>query len=196
MKSMSLEAKSGGSEGFMNFAAFMGMNKADEVHREFWDGFVVEMVMPSAQHQSLVGEVGSTLHMFLKGKPCKPYPGRDVHLKTLHGDTLYIPDVLVLCDKSKDDGQTIEGAPDFVLEVWSPSNTIAERQMKITDYKVCGVREIWEMTGKDTEWTLIQHVRQMYGEYQTVIADLSKPVPVNIFEGCSVDFRSVIWDNA
>ena len=180
---------------YISFNDFMAMNKEDTVRREFCDGHVVRSASASAKHQDLVGEISAALRNFLRGKTCREYPGRDVHLKTSHGDVLYVPDVVVLCDKSKDNGQTIEGAPDFVLEIWSPSNLPKDRKRKREDYMHAGVREIWEMSGKDTEWSLIIHTLRDSGDYLIDIAQLDAPVSFRIFEGCSVDLWNIIKEN-
>jgi Uma2 family endonuclease len=39
--------------------------------------------------------------------------------------------------------QVIEGAPDLVIEVLSPTNTRRELQGKLDDYRTIGVREAW-----------------------------------------------------
>jgi Uma2 family endonuclease len=51
----------------------------------------------------------------------------------------------VLCDDGQvsDDGQSILGAPPFIIEVLSPSNGLYEMNRKFTAYKDGGVKEYW-----------------------------------------------------
>ena len=56
----------------------------------------------------------------------------------------YVPDGMVVCDESKvDPNGGVHGAPDFVLEVLSPSTKRYDRNRKKEVYGKCGVREYW-----------------------------------------------------
>ena len=49
----------------------------------------------------------------------------------------------MICDKSKIGPEGCRGAPDFVVEILSPSNTAIEMQLKLNLYREAGVREYW-----------------------------------------------------
>lgn len=53
------------------------------------------------------------------------------------------PDISVICDKSKIDDQGCNGAPDWVIEVTSPSNPQYDYGIKLFKYRTAGVREYW-----------------------------------------------------
>jgi Uma2 family endonuclease len=50
---------------------------------------------------------------------------------------------MVICDKSKLGKEGCHGAPDFVVEILSPSNTAIEMGRKFSLYMKAGVREYW-----------------------------------------------------
>ena len=56
---------------------------------------------------------------------------------------VYIPDVLILCDKSKLKQGKIFGGPEFVAEVLSDSTGGRDVGIKRADYLLAGVKEYW-----------------------------------------------------
>ena len=60
------------------------------------------------------------------------------------------PDVCVVCDLSKIHRTEIYGAPDFVVEVLSPSTKMKDILIKMRKYQNAGVREYW-MVDPDKE---------------------------------------------
>ena len=57
--------------------------------------------------------------------------------------TIVQPDLLILCDVSKLSGNTIVGAPDFIVEILSPSTRKKDMFIKLEKYMTAGVREYW-----------------------------------------------------
>jgi Uma2 family endonuclease len=54
-----------------------------------------------------------------------------------------VPDIAVICDREKLHEKGVLGAPDFVVEVLSPSNKRHDRVVKRGHYLRAGVREYW-----------------------------------------------------
>jgi Uma2 family endonuclease len=100
---------------------------------------------PSVSHQ----EVSGNLHMQLKnhvaGGPCRVYYApMDVRLNAdAADDTVVQPDLMVVCDKSKIGKGSIDGAPDIVVEIISPSSEHYDTGAKLDKYLGAGVRECW-----------------------------------------------------
>lgn len=58
--------------------------------------------------------------------------------------TLVQPDISVICDKDKlSNGKRCIGAPDWVIEVVSPSSDTSDYKLKLFKYQAAGVREYW-----------------------------------------------------
>ena len=53
------------------------------------------------------------------------------------------PDVSIICDKSKLDDYGCNGAPDWVIEITSPSDPSRDYGIKLFKYRSAGVREYW-----------------------------------------------------
>lgn len=53
------------------------------------------------------------------------------------------PDLSIICDKNKLNDQGCKGAPDFIIEIVSPSSRKMDYATKNTLYSNAGVREYW-----------------------------------------------------
>ncbi len=176
----------------LSYAEFYQANQQDTLKREYLNGQTVIMQSPNAWHQAVVMEITLAFGEFLRDKPCRFWPSRDVHLQIGAQDFLYVPDGLALCDATKDDGQTIHGAPDFVLEVWSPGNSSFERRQKIRNYQLAGVNEIWEITGSEDFATCVKYVKQSDNDYAARICFFDEVLQSSTFAGCTVDLKNLV----
>ncbi len=104
---------------------------------------------PSRVHQEVVGEIFRQIGNALDGKPCRAYVAPfDVRLpKGSEPDelveTVVQPDVVVVCDPTKLDARGMRGAPDWIIEVLSPSTAAHDQTLKLALYERAGVRELW-----------------------------------------------------
>lgn len=53
------------------------------------------------------------------------------------------PDILIVCDRNKITSRCITGAPDFIVEILSPSTRDRDLHLKASKYADSGVREYW-----------------------------------------------------
>ena len=116
------------------------MSCPDDERWELIAGKVYNMSpAPTIKHQGIVGDFYNQLKQQLKGKPCIPYVAPvDV---VLSDDDVVQPDVLVVCDPAKITEKNIQGAPDLVVEVLSPSTALKDMREKRLLYERSGVRE-------------------------------------------------------
>jgi Uma2 family endonuclease len=110
------------------------------------DGELMMAAAPTPDHQTVVLALSSTLNSFVRehrlGRvfvaPLDIVIRRDP-LRTRQPDMMFISNarryIIGL--------QVIEGGPDLVAEVLSPTNTRQELQEKLQDYQTTGVREAW-----------------------------------------------------
>jgi Uma2 family endonuclease len=104
---------------------------------------------PNLEHQEVAGDVYFQLRSALAGKKCRAFiapidvrlPKKDEADESI--DTVVQPDVLVVCDSHKLDRRGIRGAPDWILEVLSPSTASHDQIKKRELYERHGVREYW-----------------------------------------------------
>jgi len=113
------------------------------------DGVAYAMAPPSIAHQTVVFELARQLGNALQGKPCRAFTGPvGVRLPRANEaddviDTVFEPDLIVVCDPSKLEPRGIRGAPDLVIEVLSPSTSSFDLVDKRQRYDIAGVRELW-----------------------------------------------------
>lgn len=122
----------------------------EERRVELIDGVIYDMASPTGYHQLIAGELYAVLLSYIRSKkgPCMPFISPiDVRLDC-DDKTMVQPDVLILCDKSKYTPRRIEGAPDFIVEVLSPSSKTRDLFIKLNKYRAAGVREYWVVDPK------------------------------------------------
>ena len=118
----------------------------DSFQEEPWEeliaGKVVQMSpRPSVSHNDIAGNIFHLFKNYLRGKPCRPFgDGTDLYLTARER---YVPDGMIVCDRSKIRRNGVHGAPDLVVEVLSPGTARRDRGHKKNAYERCGVREYW-----------------------------------------------------
>ncbi|MDR6803509.1 Uma2 family endonuclease [Dyadobacter sp. BE34] len=118
---------------------------------ELIKGYIYKMSpAPSRRHQDIVWNLNVAIGNHIKGHPCKAYSAPfDVRLPVKDKKsnqeitTVLQPDICVICDLSKLDDKGCLGAPDLVIEVLSPGNSLREIDQKFNVYEESGVREYW-----------------------------------------------------
>lgn len=112
----------------------------DEERWEIIAGVAFDMTpAPSIKHQRISTRLTALLVNLLGKRPCEPFAApTDVVLDEFN---VVQPDFLVVCDKGKITAANIQGAPDLVVEILSPSTGRKDRREKKALYERFGVRE-------------------------------------------------------
>lgn len=165
----------------------------DEQRVELIDGVFYDMSAPTGLHQLLAGEIHARLREFIlknKGK-CVPYIApADVQLDGIMDNrTMVQPDVFVICDLEKNKNiKRIVGAPDFVVEVLSPSTRRKDMTKKLQKYADAGVREYWLID--PDKGRVITY--DMTDDCRVAIYTFKDKVPVMIYDGkLEIDFADM-----
>lgn len=110
---------------------------------ELIDGKLYMMTPPSRIHQKLVMELSATIRGYIKenGGLCEVYPAPFAVF--LNEENYVEPDISVICDKNKLTDRGCSGAPDWIIEIISPSSTRMDYFVKLFKYRSAGVREYW-----------------------------------------------------
>lgn len=158
---------------------------------ELIDGQIYDMAPPSPMHQELVMELSATLRDYIKknGGPCKVYPAPFAVFLNEDDRNYVEPDISVICDSSKVDNRGYQGAPDFIIEIVSPSSQRMDYLTKLFKYRTAGVREYWivnplqrtvqvysfEGTEDSTQYSFDDEITvTIYGDLKICVADLLK----------------------
>ena len=122
---------------------------------ELLKGKLFKMSAPSINHQRVSRKLSTKIDNYLEGKRCEVFSAPfDVVLKNPNGEdnTVLQPDLCVVCDPKKlADGKRCYGAPDWVLEIVSPSNVEKELSKKMHIYEEAGVAEYWVLRPEEKE---------------------------------------------
>lgn len=164
----------------------------DERRVELIDGVIYDMGAPTTIHQIIQMELGATLRSYIrsKGGRCIAMVSPvDVRLDR-DNKTMLQPDVFVICDRSQFTDKRIEGAPDFVIEILSPSSRKKDAFIKAKKYLDAGVREYW-LVDPDKHKVIV-YVFENDGDTCPTIYGFQDQVPVAIFGGdCVIDFAKI-----
>ena len=96
---------------------------------------------PCVDHNLVSFRIYRIFADYLEGKTCMALSdGYDVFLDE---ENHYVPDGMIVCDRSKIRPKGIYGAPDLVVEVLSPSTMMHDRGPKMRHYAAAGVKEYW-----------------------------------------------------
>jgi Uma2 family endonuclease len=109
---------------------------------EMVDGQIIAMAPQKANHKIAAQNIFNIFKNYLKGKTCMAFAdGMDV---VLTEKDRFVPDMMVVCDRSKiNKNGFIDGAPNLVVEVLSPSTAKRDRSYKKNLYERFGVNELW-----------------------------------------------------
>ena len=112
---------------------------------ELIDGVVYDMAPPNRLHQELVSELHYKITDYIKKNngACKVFPAPFAVFLNADDKTYVEPDISVICDKSKLDDRGCVGAPDWIIEIASPSTKRTDYGVKLFKYRSAGVREYW-----------------------------------------------------
>ena len=112
---------------------------------ELIDGHIYDMAPPSPLHQELVMELSATLRDYIKKNngTCKVYPAPFAVFLNQDDQNYVEPDISIICDSNKMNDRGCNGAPDFIIEIVSPSSQRMDYLTKLFKYRTAGVREYW-----------------------------------------------------
>lgn len=164
----------------------------EDVQAELIDGFLIFNEMPTVIHQSILSELSYYFTKYIKEKneSCKVYFSPIGVRLDKDNKTMLEPDLIILCDPSKSDGRHILGAPDFVLEVVSPSSRSRDYLVKLNKYYYAGVREYWVVDPKHQNIS-VYLFRDINEEFDHITYSFEDKIPVSIFDDLIIDFKEL-----
>ncbi len=112
---------------------------------ELIDGQVYYMAPPTRIHQEIISELHYKIRSYFESHKgsCRVYPAPFAVFLNQDNRNYVEPDISVICDPRKLDDKGCNGAPDWVLEIVSPSSRRTDYHAKLFKYRTAGVREYW-----------------------------------------------------
>ncbi|HEY2421141.1 MAG TPA: Uma2 family endonuclease [Neobacillus sp.] len=120
----------------------------DSKRYEIFSGEPMLLAAPSRKHQGIVSFLMAEFNFHLRSKKCKVFPSPfAVRFSETdeynQADTVFEPDISVICNEGQLDEYGAKGAPTLVVEVLSPSTSRNDRVRKYNTYQRFGVKEYW-----------------------------------------------------
>ncbi len=156
-------------------------NLPEGVRAELIDGEMYMMAPPGRIHQDILGYLYRKIADYIDSKKgiCNVYLASFAVFLNNDDKTYVEPDISVICDKSKLDDRGCNGAPDWVIEIVSPSSRPRDYLIKLVKYQTAGVKEYWIV---DPMKKLVIVYRFDADEYSTPYT-FTDEIPVGIYDG-------------
>ena len=169
---------------------------SDPRREELHNGQVVLMApSPNMNHNFIASNIYDIFKGHLRGKKCRViYAGSDVFLTE---EDVFVPDVMVVCDRSKIRWNGVHGAPDLVVEVLSLGTAKRDRGYKKDMYEKCGVREYWIVSPKEktVEVYLLEDGRfRLDGAYSLVPEEILRQLKEKDRKNNISEFQCSLYD--
>ena len=166
----------------------------DDTRYELIDGVAYAMASSSVTHQIISKKIFKQLDNFLTGKSCEVfYAPLAVRLNFNSFDDVVVePDLFVVCDKSKLDGTSVKGTPDFIIEILPPSSKAHDTIRKFRQYQRAGVKEYWivDPFTKTVQVYILEGDRYSKG----IIYRDDDIISVHVLDGCEINLVDVFYD--
>ena len=152
----------------------------DGQRAELIDGQIYDMGTPTKTHQDILGYLFFSVQSHImnnKGSCQAMLAPFSIFLN--NDDRNYVePDLSVICNPSILDEKGCHGAPDWIIEIVSPSSERMDYVVKTFKYRTAGVREYWVIDKTLQKVTVFDFENDNMFEY-----DFTQKIPVLIYDG-------------
>lgn len=165
----------------------------DRERAELIDGQIYYMSPPSRIHQKLAAYFTSTIYNYIQARKgiCEVYPAPFAVFLNNDDKNYVEPDISVICDPDKLTDKGCNGAPDWIIEIVSPSSKRIDYMTKLFKYRTSGVQEYW-IVDKEKNRILVYYFN---AEFMEVYTFLDK-VKVNIYDDLEIDFSQLKFEKS
>ncbi len=150
---------------------------------ELIDGQIYDMAPPSRLHQRLLNFINTEINLYIRNNNgnCEVYPAPFAVFLNEDNINYVEPDISVICDQSKLTDKGCNGAPDWIIEIVSPSSKRMDYLIKLFKYRNADVKEYWIVDPEKNRITAYNFVHDTIEEYA-----FGDDVPVGIYEDFSI----------
>ena len=162
----------------------------DGQRAELIDGRMYMMAPPRRIHQELVGQFTKAIGQYIDahGGLCKVYPAPFAVFLNADERNYVEPDISVVCDRDKLDEYGCNGAPDWIIEIASPSDSHRDYGIKLFKYRTAGVREYWIVNPMTRTVTVYDFEDESGTDHYTFDDEIS----VRIYEDLTLRISSLL----
>ena len=154
---------------------------------EYVDGVILMSPAPNRMHQKISIGLSWKIrsHIFETGNDCDVYAAPfDVFID----DDVFQPDISVICDMDKLQDDGCHGAPDWIIEIVSPSTQHRDYVLKLFKSRAAGVKEYWIVNPATDTVTVYRFGDEAQGEQLR----FTEAVPVGICPGFGIRISELI----
>lgn len=162
----------------------------DGERAELIDGNIYYMAPPSRKHQRIITELSTIINNYIKANngSCEVDLAPFAVFLNENDRTYVEPDISVICDKNKLTDKGCNGAPDWIIEVVSPSSKRMDYMTKLFKYRSSGVREYW-IVDPDKNRIMVYYFEAEEDSMEEY--SMKDKVKVNIYEDFEIDFSAI-----
>lgn len=156
---------------------------------ELIDGEMFRMDAPTWTHQSILVKLVLRIGTYIeqnRGK-CRVIPAPFAVYIKKDSRNYVEPDISVICDDEKKSEKGCQGAPDWVIEILSPSSMKMDCERKVKLYRESGVREYWIVDAERETVTVYDFEHRKEAVHYT----FSERIKAGIFESLCLDFSEM-----
>ena len=156
---------------------------------ELIDGEMFMKESPARRHQDASGWLAHNIFNYIqtKKKMCRVYISTFAVFPKKDDRNYVEPDVTVVCDRDKLDDVGCNGAPEWVIEVVSPSSMKMDYERKKKLYQESGVEEYWIV---DTEKERVSVYRFQESD-QSREYSFHETIEVGLYEDLCLDLKEM-----
>lgn len=162
----------------------------EDVRAELIDGRIYYQAAPNRVHQKVLNILNNMIYNYIRSHNglCEVYPVPFAVKLYEDRKTIVEPDISIICDHEKLTDKGCNGAPDWIIEIVSPSNPENDYIRKLNLYKNAGVREYWIVN--PMKQTVLVYVFGV-GLFDIQQYTFQDKVKVGIYEDLYIDFMEL-----
>ena len=163
-------------------------NIPDGERAELIDGQIYYMAPPSRNHQRIAGELFASIREYIKNNngSCEVDIAPFAVFLNEDAKNYVEPDISVICDKTKLTDNGCVGAPDWIIEIVSPSSRQMDYNTKLFKYRTAGVMEYWIVDPAKNRITVYNFETGAYDEYT-----FSDTIKAGIYNDLYISFADI-----
>lgn len=161
----------------------------DGERAELIDGKIYYMAPPNTAHQRILSFLHLEIGNYIRANKgtCEVFPA-PFAVFPFADDSKYLePDISVIFDTDKLNDHGCNGAPDWIIEIVSPSSRSMDYYTKLSLYRSAGVREYWIVDPMKQ----IVLVYDMAHAAAPIIYSFSDTIKANIYKDLSIHFSEL-----
>ncbi|ODM03958.1 Uma2 family endonuclease [Eisenbergiella tayi] len=155
---------------------------------ELIDGQIYYMAPPSRKHQKILLSLSRVISDYIdKNNGACEVDIAPFSVFLNENDKNYVePDISIICDQNKLNDKGCVGAPDWIIEIVSPSSKRMDYMIKLFKYRTAGVREYWIVDPDKDRITLYNFEKDDIAEFS-----FADDIPVSIYPNFSINLSKL-----